>query len=114
MYTPQPPDNFSPPHQTIMYGCTLHDGQHWHVVCSLAHQSRRLGVRAFTALRAVARPAASSAPRLFQTASRLNYKVEVNKDSVEVPPNLPGPFKAQRPVLYEDLGADDVERMSAI
>ena len=35
---------------------------------------------------------------------------QVNKDSVEVPPNLPGPFKPQRPTLYEDLGADDVER----
>lgn len=37
---------------------------------------------------------------------------QVNKDSVEVPPNLPGPFKPQRAVLYEDLGASDVERTS--
>ena len=35
---------------------------------------------------------------------------QVNHDSKEVPPNLPGVYKPQRPVLYEDLGADDVER----
>lgn len=35
----------------------------------------------------------------------------VNRDSTEVPPNLPGPYKAQRAVMYEDLGAEDVERL---
>jgi len=47
--------------------------------------------------------------RAIGTSASWLYKVEVNKDSKEVPPNLPGPFKPQRAVLYEDLGADDVE-----